>query len=130
MGRWMKSINDRGNVIEEIAPNYIIHCSRHLPKKVRVEFPIITELDLHSKRWKDEIQYFKAAEITELYSEFIRIRRLTKMEEFISGLDNKKFLQFWKGEEIENSEFQAELDLFEKFIQNAIERQLEIKISL
>ena len=52
------------------------------------------------------------------------------MEEFIPGLDNKKFLGFWKGEEISESKFQAELDILEKFILNAIDKQLEIKISL
>ncbi|WP_299278003.1 hypothetical protein [uncultured Psychroserpens sp.] len=130
MGRWMESINDNGNVIDEIAPHSIIHCSRHLPKKIRYDFPIITGLDLHSEKWIDEVQYFKNDEISQLYSELIRIRRLSKMEEFISGLDNKKFLEYWKGNEMKESEFQVELDFLEKFILNAMEQQLEIKISL
>ena len=126
----MESINCNGNVIEEIAPNSIIHCSRHLPKIIRNEFPIITGLDLHSDKWIDEVQKFETNKISELYSELVRIRRLTKMEEYISGLDNKKFLTYWKGNEISESEFQKELDQLEKFMLNAIEKQLEIKISL
>lgn len=126
----MESINIDGNVIDEIAPNSIIHCSRHLPKKVRNEFPTITGLDLHSEKWIDEVQTFKTNEIRELHSEFSRIRRLTKMEEYITGLDNKKFLEYWKGKEMNEFEFQAELELLEKFILNAMEQQLEIKISL
>ena len=130
MGRWMESINNDGIVIEEIAPNSIIHCSRHLSEKIRNEFPIITGLDLHSEKWIDEVQSFKTNEILKLHSEFSRIRRLTKMEEYITGLNNKKFLEYWKGKEMNESEFQAELDLLEKFILNAMEQQLEIKISL
>lgn len=130
MGRWMEALNNDGYVIDEIAPYSIIYCSRYLPKKILDEFPIITGLDLHSEKWIDEIQVFKSDEISELYSEFRRIRRLAKMEEFIPGLDNKKFLGFWKGEEISESKFQAELDILEKFILNAIDKQLEIKISL
>ena len=126
----MESINNDGNVIDEIAPNSLIHCSRHLPKTVRYKFPIITGLDLHSEKWIDEVQSFKANEILELHSEFSRIKRLTKMEEYISELDNKKFLKYWKGKEMTESEFQAELDLLEKFFLNAMEKQLEIKISL
>ncbi len=130
MGRWMESINDKENVIDEIAPNSIIHCSRHLPRKIRNEFPIITGLDLHSEKWIDEIQRLNNSEISELHSEFTRIRRLIKMEEFISGLDNKKFLEYWKGDQMKESEFQIELDTLEKFILNAINNKLEIKISL
>jgi len=126
----MESINDKGNVIDEIGPNSIIHCSKHLPRKIRNQFPIITGLDLHSEKWIDEVQRLKNNEISEFHSEFIRIRRLIKMEEFISRLDNRKFLEYWKGKEINESEFQAELDLLEKFLLNAMKRQLEIKISL
>lgn len=126
----MESINIDGNVIDEIAPNSIIHCSRYLPKKVRNEFPTITGLDLHSEKWINEVQTFKTNEISELHSEFSRIRRLTKMEEYITGLDNKKFLEYWKGKEMNEFEFQAELELLEKFILNAMEQKLEIRISL
>ena len=130
MGRWMESLNEDRNVIDEIAPYSIIHCSRYLPKKIRSEFPILTGLDLHSEKWIDEVQNFKSNEIPELYSEFNRIRKLVKMKEFIPGLDNKKFLEYWKGKEMDESEFQAELDVLEKFMLSAMEERLEIKISL
>ena len=130
MGRWMESISANGAVIKEIAPNSIIHCSRHLPRKVRNEFPIIAGLDLDSEKWSDEVQSFEGSEISQLYSEFLRIRRLINMEEFISGLDNKKFLKCWKGEGLKESEFQGELDFLERFIIDAMEKQLKIKISL
>ena len=130
MGRWMQSINDKGKVIDEMAPHSIIYCSRFLPRKIRSEFPIITGLDLHSEKWKGEVQRFKHNEISQLYLEFTRIRRLTKMEEFISGLDNKKFLEYWKGNQMKAAEFQIELDLLENFMLNAINNQLEIEISL
>lgn len=125
----MESRNFEGRIIDEIAPHPLIYCSKYLPKNLRQEFPIINRLDLHSSKWVDEFQNLDSDKIPSLYLEFKRLRRLTRMEEFLNGLDNKKFLEYWKGDE-EESNFNAYLDKIEKFILDAIDNNLELKIYL
>ncbi|WP_430412950.1 hypothetical protein [Kordia sp.] len=65
MGRWMEALNKNEEVVLEMAPNFIIYCSRNLPKKIRTEFPVLLSLELISNKWIDELQAFKSEKITE-----------------------------------------------------------------
>lgn len=130
MGRWMESLNTEGIVIDEIAPNPLIYCTKHLPKSVRESFPIINGLDLHSDKWKGELQVFKNNMLSELYTELIKLRKLTRMEEHVSGVDNEKFLNYWKGENGNETEFNNHLDSIENIIRKSIEQKLELRIYL
>ena len=130
MGRWMESIKKNGEVFSEYTPYLLILCTRYLPNKIQTEFPLLSGLDLDSDHWIDETQTLDNKEVALLHLEFTRVRRLSKMEEFISGVDNKKFTKFWKGDERDETEFQEELNSTEAFLLNAMNHQLEVKISL
>ncbi len=126
----MESIDVEGNVIDEIAPNPLIYCTRFLPKVVRKEFPMIDGLELHSTKWEDELQILKNEDLSELNSELLRIRNLFQMKEFISEVDNKIFLEYWKGKEVNELDFNNHLDSIENIIKKAIKQKLEIRIYL
>lgn len=129
MGRWMESRDLEGKIVDEIAPNPLIYCSKYLPKSLGQEFPIISRLDLLSENWIDEMQELKSDEISSLYSELRRLRRISQLKEFISGLDNKKFWEYWKDGK-EESDFNDHLDLLEEFLLNAMNSNLELKVYL
>ena len=126
----MESISKEGTVIDQIAPHPLIYCTKYLPRGARLTFPIINDLNLNSKKWIDELQVFKGTRLSELYFELIRLRKITRMEEFIKGVDTIKFIHFWLGTDQDKKEANAHLDSIEKIIHKSVEQNLELRIHL
>ncbi len=126
----MKSLDKKGNVIDEVTPHLLMYCTRFLPKNTRKEFPIIDNLELHATKWKTELQIFKDGSLFQLNEELIRIRKLANMEEFIDGVDNNRFLKHWKGDDTNVYEFYKYLDAIQNVLQKAITQKLEVRIYL
>ncbi|WP_025663485.1 hypothetical protein [Aquimarina megaterium] len=130
MGRWMEALNKKEEVVFEMAPNFLIYCSKHLPKNIRNEFPILLNLDLNSNDWIDELQTFKSDRISELKNEIERVRRILNNEEFTLNLNREKILKFWTTKEYDLKNINDDINSLKSFFTKSIEQDLEIKIYL
>ncbi|WP_299764612.1 hypothetical protein [uncultured Dokdonia sp.] len=90
MGRWMEAINKERKVVLETTPYFLLDCSKYLPKRIRKEFPILLDLDIHSDKWIDELQILNLDTVKDLNQELSRVRRILNLEEFIPKIDSKK----------------------------------------
>ncbi|WP_074405780.1 hypothetical protein [Aquimarina megaterium] len=130
MGRWMEALNKKEEVVFEVAPNFLIYCSRHLPKDIRNEFPILLNLDLNSNKWIDELQTFKTDKISELKNEIERVRRILNKEEFTPNLNTEKILKYWTTEEYDLKDINDDINILKSFFKKSIKQGLEVKIYL
>ena len=127
MGRWMKSLDIDGKLVDEIAPHPLIYCSRYLPSSHRSSFPQLHKLEPESGHWIDEVQTVRGEELEQLIQEFQRIRRIARLEEFLPGLDNKAFLERWNDY---GAEFEEYLDEIEGILQRALKDDFEVRLFL
>jgi len=127
MGRWMKSMDKDGNLVDEIAPHPLIYCSRYLPSSHRSSFPQLQKLEPESVHWIEEVQTIKGEELKQLIQEFQRIRRIVRLEEFLPGLDNKAFLERWNEY---GAEFEEYLDEIERILLKAVSEDHMLRIFL
>lgn len=127
MGRWMKSLDKDGNLVDEIAPHPLIYCSRYLPKTLRTSFPQLHKLEPESGHWIEEVQTIEGENLMQLIEEFQRIRRIARMEEFLPGLDNKAFLERWNEY---GTDFEEYVDEIESILLKAANEDGELKILL
>jgi hypothetical protein len=130
MGRWMKSVNSQNEVILEMAPNFLIYCSKHLPKNIRNEFPILLDLELHSDKWTDELQTFKSEKISEMKNEIERVYKILNRVEFIPNVNTEKTLKLWTTGEYSLKEINDDISALKAFFKKSIEQELEVKIYL
>ncbi|MEM6687142.1 MAG: hypothetical protein AAF617_15280, partial [Bacteroidota bacterium] len=86
MGRWMQAFNDKGEVVVEMAPNFLMYCLKWFPKKSKEEFPIISNLTIDSENWIDELQIFKLESIIELKAEIERMYGVLNYKEFVANV--------------------------------------------
>ncbi|WP_343913792.1 hypothetical protein [Aquimarina litoralis] len=130
MGRWMEALNKKKEIVFEMAPNFLIYCSRHLPKNIKNEFPILLNLDLHSDKWIDELQTFQSDKIYELKKEIERVRRILNREEFVPNVNSEKILKFWTTEDYKLKDINDDIYELKSFFIKSIEQNLEVKIYL
>ncbi|AXT63057.1 hypothetical protein D1816_22825 [Aquimarina sp. AD10] len=130
MGRWMRALNKKEEVVSEMAPNFLIYCSRHLPKNIRDEFPILLNLDLNSDKWTDELQSYKQDKISVLKNEIEKVRRILNKEEFSPKVDSEKILKFWTTNDYTLKDINNDIDNLKSFFKESIEQDLEVKIYL
>ncbi|WP_132065906.1 hypothetical protein [Aquimarina spinulae] len=126
----MEALNKKEEVVFEVAPNFLIYCSRHLPKDIRNEFPILLNLDLNSNKWIDELQTFKTDKISELKNEIERVRRILNKEEFTPNLNTEKILKYWTTEEYDLKDINDDINILKSFFKKSIKQGLEVKIYL
>jgi len=130
MGRWMEALNKKEEVVFEMAPNFLIYCSRHLPKNIRNEFPTLLNLDLNSDNWLDELQTFKLDKISKLKNEIERVRRILNKQEFPPNVSAEKILKFWTTDEYALKDINDDINNLKSFLKKSIELELEVKIYL
>lgn len=130
MGRRMESINKNEVVVLKMAPNFLINCSRHLPKQIRNEFPILMDLELSSDKWIDELQIFEPDKISDLNNEISRVYRIINLKEYIPGVNAKKMLDYWISDVYKLSDINEDIDTLKSFFEKAIELELETRIYL
>ncbi len=126
----MRALNKKEEVISEMAPNFLIYCSRHLPKHIIDEFPILLSLDLNSDKWIDELQTYEHDKISELRNEIERVRRILNKEEFVTKVDSEKILKFWTTDDYALKDINNDIDNLISFFKESIEQGLEVKIYL
>ena len=130
MGRWMEMRNRRGEVISEMAPNLLIHASSHLPRPAKSEFPVLTDLDLHSSKWNGELQILNFETAEKLNLELKKISDLLNMKGFIKGVDNRKILKYWTDDDYSIDDLNDDINALKIFIEKALDNKFEIRIYL
>ncbi|KAA1245789.1 hypothetical protein [Aquimarina sp. RZ0] len=130
MARWMEALNKKEGVMFEMAPNFLIYCSRHLPKNLKNEFPILFNLDLNSDNWIDELQTFKSDKISGLKNEIEQVQRILNKEESTPNVNTEKVLKFWTTDEYDLKNINDDINNLKSFFKKSIEQNLEIKIYL
>jgi len=130
MGRWMKMQNKYGDVISEMAPNFLIHASSHLPRPAKSEFPVLTDLDLHSSKWNGELQILNFKKAEKLNLELKKLSDLVNMKEFIKGIDNRKIVKYWTDDDYSIDHLNDDISAMKIFIEKALENEFEIRIYL
>ena len=126
----MEVLNKEKEVIIEMAPNFLLYCLRHIPKKIRNEFPILMDLEFTSKKWIDELQVFQPSKITELNKELLRLYRIVNMEEFIPEIEASKIVFHWTDNDYQLRDINEDISTLINFFSKLIELELEIKIYL
>lgn len=113
-----------------MAPNFLIYCSRYLPKQIRNGFPILLDLELLSDKWIDELQVFKPDRIIELCGELSRVYRIINLEEFIPGVDAKKILYHWTTDKYKLNDINEDINTLKLFFDKSVELNLKTRIYL
>ena len=126
----MQSVNNKNEVILEMTPNFLIYCSRHLPKNIRNEFPILLNLDLNSDKWIDELQTLNSDKISVMENEIERIYRIINKLEFIPNVESEKILKFWTTDEYNINEINKNINELKSFFKKSNEQNLEVNIYL
>ena len=126
----MQSVNNKNEVILEMTPNFLIYCSRHLPKNIRNEFPILLNLELNSDKWIDELQTLNSEKISEMENEIERIYRIINKLEFIPNVESEKILKFWTTDEYNINEINKNINELKSFFKKSNEQNLEVNIYL
>jgi len=108
MGRWMEVLEEkppagadghaerRSLVVGEIAPHPLIGASGFLKSEHRAAFPALDRVRAGSGAYVDERLWLSSAEAEQLLTELRRVRRLCWREEFLAGLDGRRYYDLWR----------------------------------
>lgn len=130
MGRWMEGLNKDNEVIVALAPNFLIYSSRAMPKKMKADFPRLTNLYITSNKWIDELQSFEGEELIALKFEIEKLENILSFKEYISGVDSERVLKNWISEEYQLQDILIDIEHLKSFFNQAINEKLEVKIYL
>ena len=124
------------HVIGELAPHPLMHafsglCQANLGKResIRRQFPMLEAVGLHSNRYVDEDLWLDAVEVSRLFEEFRRLRRICRREEFITGLDGPATYEAWRSAE-RREDFEAWLDEIEALLGKAASFGCAVRLML
>jgi len=94
-------------LISEISPSALIDATFALRGKAELEFPIL--FHLRRGRSLQDWEKLLPQQVSQLFEEFLRLRRLCNREEFITGVSGPAVYEEWRGS-MEVAEFEEYLD--------------------
>ena len=121
MGRWTEVVriqppklerhhDDRYRelIVGQIAPHPLMSAFDTLCRSspghrllIEKEFPLLERIRAYSPAYVDEDLWLTSAEAGQLVEELLRMRRICRREEFISGLDGRVAYENWRDGQME-----------------------------
>ncbi len=149
MGRWMEVVQDQPPegqrhhtpeyerlVVGAIAPHPLLSAahaietgSRRSGRAPDVPFPMLSRIGLQSPWYVDEDLWVTPAEVVQLLDEFLRLRRVCRLQEFVPELDSQKVSAIWRGSE-PAADFESWLDRIEALLYRAVEGACWVRLML
>ena len=124
MGKWLEVLRDRPaegadgyaerrpSIVAEIAPHPLLRAAQRLGREHRKHFPALDLVREDSPAYVDEWLWLDERQVGEVLEELRRVRRICRREEFLAGLDGRKYFDLWRdGDPPEK--FEAWLDRIE-----------------
>jgi hypothetical protein len=111
MGRWLEVLSERPPadadgyaqrcplIVAEITPHPLLGAGRCLPRAFRDRFPMLDLVREDSSAYVDEWLWLDAPQVEVLLGELRRVRRLCRREEFLAGMNARRFYDFWRQDE-------------------------------
>ncbi len=130
MGRWLEVVDKDLNTVKELAPNLLIHLSQYWPKDVKIRFPILTNLNLHSSDWIDENQNFKDKELIQLKDELELYLKVLNFEAFVQDFDTNRIIENFRNEDYTFKDYKEDLGSFVSLFEECIQNNFEVKFYL
>ncbi|CAL2090716.1 hypothetical protein [Tenacibaculum sp. 190524A05c] len=130
MGRWLEVVDKEFNTVKELAPNLLIHLSQYWPKDVKIIFPILTNLNLHSTDWIDENQNFKDNELIQLKDELELYLKVLNFEAFVQDFDTNRIIENFRNEDYTFKDYKEDLGSFVSLFEDCIKNNFEVKFYL
>jgi len=125
MGKWLEVLRQRRpdgadgyserlpSIVAEIAPHPLLRAGRCLGREHRKFFPALDLVRENSPAYVNEWLWLDEQQTEELLGELRRIRRISRRQEFLAGLDGARYYDLWRqGESPEK--FEAWLDRIEQ----------------
>jgi len=127
MGRWLEVLTERtpddvsyaGRLpyrVDEIAPHPLLAAGRCLGRAHRPLFPMLDLVREDSRAYVDEELWLDERQMREVLAELRRVRRVVRREEFVAGLDGRRYDQLWRRDDAPGK-LEAWLDRIEQALQ-------------
>jgi hypothetical protein len=125
MGKWLEVLRERPSdgadgceerlpyLVDEIAPHPLLWAGRCLSHAHREFSPILDLVHFGSGAYDGEWLWLDELQKEELLDELRRIRRISRREEFLPGLDGRRYYDLWRRDE-SPERFEAWLDRIEQ----------------
>lgn len=130
MGRWLEVVDKEFNTVKELAPNLLIHISQYWPKDLKIRFPILTNLNLHSSDWIDENQNFKDNELIQLKDELELYLKVLNFEAFVQDFDTNRIIENFRNKDYAFKDYKEDLGSFVSLFEECIQNNFEVKFYL
>ena len=123
-------MNSENLVIEEMAPNFLMHVSRHIPKSAKDRFPMFQDLALSSGKYVDELQYLNASQMTMVREELKLLSDVINRKLYLPNVDTEKMRQNWITEDYSLDDINKDIESLDVFFEKAIELNLVTRVIL
>jgi hypothetical protein len=127
MGKWLEVLRDRPpegadgyaerrpSIVAEIAPHPLLRAGRCLGREHRRVFPALDRIREDSPAYVDEWLWLDERQIGAVLEELRRVRRICRREEFLAGLDGRRYHDLWRDGDSPET-FEAWLDRIEQVL--------------
>ena len=123
MGKWMEVLSRRPGdtvgyagrrplILAEMAPHPLLQAGLCLGREHRGLFPMLDLIRMDSPAYVDEWLWLDEVHMAELLAELRRVRRIGRREEFLPGLDGRRYYDLWRRDDDPRA-FEAWLDQIE-----------------
>ncbi|GAB5534118.1 MAG: hypothetical protein Rubg2KO_03670 [Rubricoccaceae bacterium] len=144
MGRWMEAFSDFPDWeadyderhplrLADLPPHPLMYAADSLPGWAVEHFPLLSWIRPSIKPTKSnydgEDLWLKTSQVSDLLDEFRHLRRISKRDAFIIGLDGAIVYKNWRGRHSEE-EFNGWLDAIESVLEMTIEAEGVVLLSL
>ncbi len=128
MGGWLEVLSQRPApgadgrcdriplLIDEIAAHPLLRAGRCLGREHRRLFPMLDLVRADSPAYVDEWLWLDERQVAALLDELRRARRIGRREEFLAGLDGRRYHDLWRRDDDPDA-FEASLDRIERALE-------------
>jgi hypothetical protein len=102
-------------IVGEYACHPLVKAIRYLGREHRGTFPALARVCVDSPAYHGESLWLDDRQSGELLAEFRRVRRIGRWQEFLAGLDGRRYYDLWR-EGKAPEEFEAHLDRIEALL--------------
>ncbi len=109
----------RSLIVDECACHPLVKASRYLGREHRPFFPALVRVCSNSPAYDSESLWLDDQQAADLLDEFRQVRRISRREEYLAGLDGRRYYDLWRQDEIPEK-FEAQLDRIEALLAAAV----------